>query len=183
MRARRSVTAQPIGIPSRSLKPAIELRALRTVGRWPVICARSRTAASTRPLFSTAPLTPMFTTILLRRGTALSFSILKCSFKRGFTSLSYLSLRRAMSSRFVACWGVLGRAGRARVVRRPVLLGLGRLRGPLLLGLGLGPAPRALAGLRVEVHDVTDVDRRLALHALALGILLRRLLVSPAQVD
>ena len=56
MRSRRSVTAQPIGMPSRSLKPEMALRALRTVGRWPVMMPMSRAAESTFDLFSTAPL-------------------------------------------------------------------------------------------------------------------------------
>src|SRR5262249_27254542 len=91
--------------------------------------------------------------------------ILKRSFKRCLTSRSYLSLSRAMLVRF----------------RRS--LGLGRLGSFLLRALRFGPAARALAGLRIDVHHVARVDRRLALNAFALGILLRGLLVPPAQVD
>lgn len=55
-----------------------------------------------------------------------------------------------------------------------------------LLGLGLGlrrTLARRLAGLGIEQHDVARMDRTLDLAAIALGILLRRLLVLPTQVD
>jgi hypothetical protein len=52
MRVLRSVTAQPIGICSRSLKFEMFFLALRMVGSWPVIAARSLAAASTLDLFS-----------------------------------------------------------------------------------------------------------------------------------
>ena len=56
MRSERSVTAQPIGMPSRSLKPAMDFFALRIVGFWPVIVPRSRAAVSTFDLDSTLPM-------------------------------------------------------------------------------------------------------------------------------
>ena len=37
IRSPRSVTFAPIGMPSRSLNPAIDLRALVTTGFWPVM--------------------------------------------------------------------------------------------------------------------------------------------------
>ena len=39
MRAWRSVTLSPTGMPSRSLKLAIDLRARRTFGAWPASVA------------------------------------------------------------------------------------------------------------------------------------------------
>ena len=42
MRSPRSVVCAPIGMPSRSLNWAIDLRALVTSGFWPVIAVRSR---------------------------------------------------------------------------------------------------------------------------------------------
>ena len=44
MRSLRSVTLAPIGIFSRTLKPAIELRARVTTAFWPAISARSSAA-------------------------------------------------------------------------------------------------------------------------------------------
>ena len=68
IRALRSVTATPTGIPSRSLKAAIDLRARRTFGRWPVIVASSSTASSMTLLLRLASPIPMFTVTLIRRG-------------------------------------------------------------------------------------------------------------------
>ena len=45
IRSPRSVTCAPIGMPSRSLNWAMDLRALVTAGFWPVIAARSRIGA------------------------------------------------------------------------------------------------------------------------------------------
>ena len=44
MRSLRSVTLAPIGMPSRSLKSAIDVRALVITGFWPAISARSSAA-------------------------------------------------------------------------------------------------------------------------------------------
>src|SRR3954454_2229975 len=48
MRSPRRVTFAPIGMPSRSLNCAMDLRARTTAGFWPVIAVRSRTGASIR---------------------------------------------------------------------------------------------------------------------------------------
>src|SRR5262245_40966967 len=122
----------------------------------------SRAATSTRPLFSTAAPTPMFTTIFVSRGTAWSFSMPNFCFSLGRTSFRYFSFRRAMVPRLA-------------VLVASSLLGLGlRVRRTLA---------RRLAGLGVEQHDVARVDRALDLLALALRVLLRGLPVLPAQVD
>ena len=73
MRSRRSVTLEPIGMPSRSLKVAIELRDLVTTGFWPVIAVRSATAPSTALRSLTASPTPMLMTILSSFGTSKGF--------------------------------------------------------------------------------------------------------------
>ena len=44
MRSLRSVTLAPIGMFSRTLKPAIDLRARVMTGFWPAIIARSAAA-------------------------------------------------------------------------------------------------------------------------------------------
>src|SRR5918994_2076027 len=54
MRAPRSVTFAPTAIPSRSLKLAIDLRALRTWARWPAIVVSSSIAASRAFAFADA---------------------------------------------------------------------------------------------------------------------------------
>lgn len=74
MRSPRSVTCAPIGMPSRSLNWAMDLRALVTCGFWPVMASRSRMAPSMTFESRAASPTPMFTTILVRPGTSMTFS-------------------------------------------------------------------------------------------------------------
>ena len=74
IRSPRSVTWQPIGMPSRSLNCAIDLRARVTEGFWPVIVVRSRTAPSISLESRAASPTPMLTTILVRLGTCMTLA-------------------------------------------------------------------------------------------------------------
>ena len=71
MRAPRSVTMQPTGKPARTLKFAIDLRALVTTGFWPAIATMSATACSMIFLSPVASPTPMFSVILVTRGTCI----------------------------------------------------------------------------------------------------------------
>ena len=61
-----------IGMPSRRRKAAIDFLARRVAGRWPVIRPSSSMAASRSLMFWVASPTPMFTTTLVRRGTAMT---------------------------------------------------------------------------------------------------------------
>ena len=72
IRSPRSVTRAPIGIPSRSLKPAIDLRARRTCARWPAIVVSSSIALSSAFASTLASPTPMFSVIFVIRGTRMS---------------------------------------------------------------------------------------------------------------
>ena len=72
MRAPRSVTRAPIGIPSRSLKAAIDLRARRICARWPAISVSCSAALSSAFAFVFASPTPMFSVIFATRGTSMS---------------------------------------------------------------------------------------------------------------
>ena len=74
MRSPRSVTLAPIGLPVRSRNWAIERRARVTIGFWPVIAARSPTAASSALALVSASPRPMLTTIFERRGTCIGLS-------------------------------------------------------------------------------------------------------------
>src|SRR2546428_12791122 len=73
MRSPRSVTIAPMGMFLRSLKLAIDFRARVITGFCPVISASSRVAESSSLAFWIASPSPMFTTILRRRGTAIAF--------------------------------------------------------------------------------------------------------------
>src|SRR5215470_1754830 len=79
MRALRSVTLQPIGWPSRTLKVAIDLRALVITGFWPAISDRSAAAASTFLRSLTPSPMPMLMTIFWITGTCMRFWYLNCS--------------------------------------------------------------------------------------------------------
>ena len=72
MRAPRSVTATPMGMPSRSLKLAIDLRARRTFGFWPAIVASCSVAASSSFVSFLASPTPMLSVIFSRRGVCIT---------------------------------------------------------------------------------------------------------------
>ena len=72
MRAPRSVTMTPIGMPSRNLKAEMDFFERRTAGFWPVIFARPPLAASMTFLSATASPTPMLIVILVMRGTCMS---------------------------------------------------------------------------------------------------------------
>ena len=75
IRSPRSVVCAPIGMPSRSLNCAMDLRALVTSGFWPVIAVRSLMAPSISFESRAASPTPMLTTILVRPGTCMTFVI------------------------------------------------------------------------------------------------------------
>ena len=60
-------------MPSRSLKPAIEVLALVTTGFWPAMRARSASAPRTFLESAIASPTPMFSTILSSLGICMSF--------------------------------------------------------------------------------------------------------------
>ena len=72
MRARRSVTASPTGMPSRTLKDATDFLALRTLGAWPAIVASCSVAASSICVFCFASPTPMLRTIFSRVGACIA---------------------------------------------------------------------------------------------------------------
>ena len=86
IRSPRSVTCAPIGMPSRSLNCAMDLRALVTCGFWPVIAVRSLTAPSISFESRAASPTPMLTTILVRPGTCMTFVMSNCSCSAGTIS-------------------------------------------------------------------------------------------------
>jgi len=77
-----------MGIPSRSLKPAIDLRAFRTCARWPAIVVSSSIALSSAFVSTFASPTPMLSVIFASRGTRMT----------ELRSSSSLSLARSSSS-------------------------------------------------------------------------------------
>ena len=88
IRAPRSVTRAPTGIPSRSLKLAIDLRARRTCARWPAIVVSSSIAASMAFASVFASPTPMLSVIFVIRGTCMIESSSSSSLRAGRISSS-----------------------------------------------------------------------------------------------
>ena len=83
IRLPRSVTLQPMALPSRSLKPAIDLRLSVTTGFWPAMIFRASTASS-KYFFSPVALpTPMLTTIFCNRGSDKRLVRPNCSARPG----------------------------------------------------------------------------------------------------
>ena len=74
MRARRSVTLQPIAMPSRSLKFATDLRARQTAGFWPLIWVISLIADCSFFWSWVASPTPMLRTILSSLGICMGLA-------------------------------------------------------------------------------------------------------------
>ena len=71
IRAPRSVTRAPTGIPSRSLKLAMDFVARRTCARWPAMIVSSSIAASSAFASVFASPTPMFSVTFVTRGTSI----------------------------------------------------------------------------------------------------------------
>ena len=94
IRAPRSVTRAPTGIPSRSLKLAIDFVARRTCARWPEITVSSSIAASSAFASVFASPTPMFRVTFVTRGTSMTVEKPRSSWSCGRISASYRSFRR-----------------------------------------------------------------------------------------
>src|SRR5271154_7246306 len=91
----RRVTIAPIGIPSRTLKAAMDFLALVVTGFWPAIAARSATRGSMILTFWVASPRPMLITIFSSFGITIAF-VMPSSFAiADLISVLYLSLKRA----------------------------------------------------------------------------------------
>ena len=75
-----------MGMPSRILKAAIDLRATRTLGFWPAIVASCSWALSSSLVSVFASPTPMFRVIFSRRGASITLEYLKRSTSCGWIS-------------------------------------------------------------------------------------------------
>ena len=71
MRSPRSVMRAPIGIPSRILNCATDLRARRICARWPAMIVSSSIAGSSTLASVFASPTPMLSVIFVMRGTCM----------------------------------------------------------------------------------------------------------------
>src|SRR5690606_29562834 len=94
MRSPRSVTLQPMAMPSRILNAATDFFARVTAGFWPLMRARSSMADSSAFGFCTASPTPMLSTIFSSRGTCMTLLYPNRSISAGTTSFTYFSFSR-----------------------------------------------------------------------------------------
>src|SRR4051794_16101029 len=152
MRSPRSVVCAPIGMPSRSLNWAMDLRALVTMGFWPVISVRSRTAPSISLESLAASPTPMFTTTLTRRGICMTLPYLNSCCRDSRISPAYWPSGAAESSQLLQSLECLsGSLGVANTH--------GLLYAVLLDGFHAEADAGRLLGLRVDDSDVGSVQR------------------------
>src|ERR1700752_4583804 len=105
MRSPRNVTQQPMGMPLRILKLAIDFLARVMTARWPEICPNSTAATSSSLIFWLASPKPIFTTTLATLGTAMGFLYPKRFISAGITSLRYRSRNRLMATLLLQCGG------------------------------------------------------------------------------
>src|SRR5258708_3368237 len=94
LRSPRKVTAQPMGMPLRILKFAIDFLARVMMAFCPVICPSSCAAVSNSLTFWLASPRPMFTVTFCSLGTAIMFFQPKCFISAGTVSFRYFSCNR-----------------------------------------------------------------------------------------
>ena len=95
IRVPRNVTVHPIGTPSRSLKFAIDVRALVMIGFCPAIWASSSTALSNKREFAIAAPMPMLSLTATILGIAIGDLYVNSVCMAGTTSLTYFSFMRS----------------------------------------------------------------------------------------
>src|SRR5882757_6709372 len=95
MMSPRRVTMAPMGIPSRTLKAAMDFLALVVTGFWPAMAARSATSGSMILTFWVASPRPMLMTIFSSLGIAMALVMLSSLPSDCLISVSYFCLSRA----------------------------------------------------------------------------------------
>src|SRR5690606_14134198 len=156
--------------PSRSFQVAAACLALQTTAFCPAMALSSLASDSARPLFLLAWPKPMLRVIFFSCGTAMMLSMPNCSRSAGTTSSRYFL--RNLGSVFLLILVILQAPG-ACLFLLLVDLCAGALEvTDALAVLALVVHALGLAGLLVPEHHVGHRDRRLALHAAALRVLL-----------
>src|ERR1700730_17992446 len=106
----RRVTIAPMGMPSRTLKAAIDFFALVVTGFWPAMAARSATRGSMILTFWVASPRPMLMTIFSSFGIAIALVMPSSLARADLISVLYFSLKRAAMSALFAFSTVPGLA-------------------------------------------------------------------------
>src|SRR5690349_82872 len=164
MRSPRKVTAQPMGMPLRILKFAMDFLARVIIAFWPVIWPSSCAAVSSSFTFWLASPRPMFTVIFCNLGTAMRFFQPKRFISAATVSLRYFScnrlfiafLRLVLYELLVQCRLAMPATAHLRAVRQNRVAD-----------------PRVLAATRANDHHVGNIDGRFLFHDPALDVLRR----------
>src|SRR5579872_7425369 len=151
----RSVTAQPIGMPLRILKFAMDFFARVMTGFWPLIWPSSTAAVSSSLAFWLASPRPMLSVTFWSLGTAMMLSQPKRFMSAGTVSLLYFSCNRL----FIASLPlprILSKSFRRLLVERRVAFSanarLGAVGGDLVADAGM------LAAAGTDNHHIGDVN-------------------------
>src|SRR5467141_225771 len=158
----RKVTAQPMGMPLRILKFAMDFFARVITAFCPVIWPSSTAAVSRSFTFWLASPRPMLTVIFCSLGTAIMFFQPKRFISAGTVSVRYFSCNRL----FIAFFYLV----LLLVQRRVAMAATAHFRAVRQHGVA---NPGVLAATSANHHHVRDVDSRFLLHDPALDILRR----------
>src|ERR1700704_6294276 len=158
----RKVTAQPMGMPLRILKFAMDFFARVITAFCPVIWPSSTAAVSSSLAFWLASPSPMFTVIFFSFGTAIMFFQPKRFISAGTVSLRYFSCNRLFIAFFYLC--------PLLVERRAAMAAAANFRAVRQHGM---PNPRVLAAASADDHHVRDVNPGFFLDDPALDVLRR----------
>src|ERR1700722_15067347 len=145
----RSVTAQPIGMPLRILKLAIDFLARVITGFWPLIWPSSTAAVLSSLAFWLASPRPMLSVTFCSLGTAMMLSQPKRFMRAGTVSLLYFSCNRLFIPSFASSLPLLVE----HCVAAPANPRLGAVGGDLV------PDACVLAAAGTDDHHIGDVDR------------------------
>src|SRR5260370_16386095 len=162
MRSPRKVTAQPMGMPLRILKFAMDFFARVMMAFWAVIWPSSCAEVSSSLTFWLASPSPMFTVTFFSLGTAIMFFQPKCFISVGTVSFRYFSCSRLFIAALVS----------------PLLFLLVQSAAATLAGAHLRAVrqnvmanARVLAAIGANHHDVGNVDACFLLNDAALDVL------------
>src|SRR5258708_4604221 len=164
MRSPRSVTAQPMGMPLRILKFAMDFFARVMMAFWPVIWPSSCAAVSSSLTFWLASPRPMLTVTFCSLGTAIMFFQPKCFISAGTVSFRYFSCNRLFIAALVSPLLFLLIQSAAATLARAHL---GAVRQNAV------PNARVLAAIGADHHHIGNVDARFLLDDAALDVLAR----------
>src|SRR4029077_11086123 len=162
MRSPRSVTAQPMGMPLRILKFAMDFLARVMMAFWPVFWPSSLPAVSSSLTFWLASPRPMLTVTFFSLGTAIMFFQPKCFISVGTVSFRYFSCNRLFIAALVSPLLSLLVQSAAATLARAHLRAVGQ---------NVVPNARVFVAIGADHHHVRNVDACFLFDDAALDVL------------